>query len=191
MSATPRKTLHLTLGPHLVPFEKLCEKNGTSAQAALRQFVAERLAANDVTVKGIPFGARSNRPERIELQLHTAEMEALREFAIRENIAPSIWMIQRLQDAMAVKAGVSIGREELHHMAEALDRLQRDIVGMAVNLNQVARKVNSRVASNETIPEARLLVLKEIEKEMKGFVRRGQAVLERLENPRQHPALSE
>lgn len=189
MSATPRKTLHLTLGPHLKPFEDLCKENETSAQAALRQFVAERLAANHITVKGIPFGARADRPERIELQLHATEMDALRDFALRENIAPTVWMIQRLQDAMAVETGASIGREELRHMAEALDRLQRDMVGMAINLNQVARKVNSRLAPNETIPEARLLVLKEIEKEMKGFVRRGQAVLERLENPRQHPAL--
>ena len=182
---SPRKTVHLTLGAHLEPFRALCAKNGTSVQDALRQIVAGLLSEQHIPIKGIPFGAKMERPTRLELKLLEPEMLALNDFALRENIAPSVWMIQRLQDAMASQAGTSIGREELRAMAMALDKFQREIVGMSINLNQLTRKVNSRVDPDKRIPESRLLVLQEIERNMKQFVRQAQAIVERLENPRQ------
>lgn len=168
----------------------LCARNGTSMQDALRQIVAGMLANQEFPIKGIPFGAKMERPTRLELRLLEQEMQALNDFALHENIAPSVWMIQRLQDAMSSQAGTSIGRDELRQMAAALDKLQREIVGMAINLNQLTRKVNSRVDQDKKIPESRLLVLQEIERNMKQFVRQAQAIVARIENPRQQLPLS-
>lgn len=187
---SPKKTVHVTLGAHLEPFRELCAKNGSSVQDALRQMVAGMLFEQQIPIKGIPFGAKMERPARLELKLLEQEMLALKDFALRDNIAPSVWMIQRLQDAMACEAGTSLGREELRQMAVALDRLQREIVGMAVNLNQLTRKVNSCLDPHKKIPESRLLVLQEIERNMKQFVRHAQTIVERIENPRQQLPLS-
>lgn len=183
-----QQRLELTLGAHLAPFRKLCTDHGTSPQEVLRHFVARRLAERKLAITGgNPYGSRKAHPTRLQLKLKTPEMAALKSFALRENIGASTWMIQRLQDAMSADAGASVGREELTRMATVLDRLQRDIVGMAINLNQVARKVNSRVSPDEIIPEARLLVLKEIEAKMRGFVHTAQTILDRLDDPRTSP----
>lgn len=183
-----QQRLELTLGAHLAPFRALCAAQGTSPQEVLRHVVARILAERSIPVTvGHPYGSRKAEACHVHLKLTPRERAALNTFALRENVATSTWMIQRLQDAMATEAGASVGREELKQMAKSLDRLQRDIVGMAINLNQVARKVNSRVNASETIPEARLLVLKEIELKMRGFVQTAQSILERLDDPRRAP----
>ncbi len=188
------KRLHITLGAHLPILKAKCVTDGVTAQQVIRQLVADYLNApknKGKKITGIPFGSKVLRPKRIELKLTSSEMSALHTFALRENIAPSNWLIQRLQDAIAAKEGVSIGREELLQMKASLDAVQTTIVGISRNLNQITRAINKRGKSEEELSPERLLVLSEIRKKLLDFLKPAQEVLGRLDNPRQHPFKSD
>ena len=180
------KQILVTLGEHLQPLRDRAKSEGVSANHIIRHLVAKHLKMPK-HIGGIPFGGKTLRPKTMQLKLLPEEMEALREFSVRENVASSSWLIQRLQDAMAVSAGTSVGREELRRMAVSLDEVQRTLVGMATNLNQVTRSVNSCVKQGDKLPASQLLVLKELALHLREIVKPAQEILVRLDNPRSSP----
>lgn len=167
-------------------FRTYCQRRASTTAAQLRRLIDEALendrARGDVesTLRQVGRGAR-----RIELRLRPAEGRLAQHLADQDGVSVQHWFIARLLDAGLQRDGRFLNTQESRRLAEEIERIMRSLLGMANNLNQVARALNSTRVSGQKIAPERLMVLSVIEKDLMAYVHRAHAVLERLDDPRE------
>ncbi len=169
-------------------FIAYCLRHSSTPAEQLRQLVSEALAHDQVTdVEIAPRGiGRGNL--RIELRLTSDEKRLLAQLTKSDGVSPQQWFIARLLDSGMKKENRFIDTTEARQLAGEIERIMRSLLGIATNLNQVARALNSSRNSapeiSQPVGPERLLVLSVIERDLMAFVHRAHAVLEKLDNPR-------
>lgn len=123
--------------------------------------------------------------------MRAKEKRLVTQLANNDQVTIQQWFLARLVDAGLKRDGCFIHTQEARHLAEEIERCMRTLLGMANNLNQVARALNSTRTSGAKIAPERLVVLNAIEKELMTFVRRAHGVLDKLENPREKASTEE
>lgn len=164
-------------------FEAYCLRRRSTPAEQLRRLIGEALdddQLHDVEVATRNFGRSTLR---FELRLRSEEARLVTALAEADGVSPQQWFIARLLDARLKRDGNFIDSQEARHLAEEIERIMRSLLGMANNLNQVARALNARTPG-PAIPAERLTVLSVIEKDLMAFVHRAHAVLDKLDNPR-------
>lgn len=166
-------------------FTAYCERRASTVAEQLRHLVAEALSEDRVTDVGIAPRSRHRGELRIELRLKSEERRLLAQLAKEDGVTAQQWFIARLVDARLKRSGRFVHTEDARRLTQELEQVVRAVLGMATNLNQVARALNARKETERGIAPERLLVLAAIEKDLMAFVHRAHAVLEVFDNPRE------
>lgn len=161
-----------------------CQRRSSTVAEQLRRLIGEALEEEQETNIEIAPRNVGRGDLRIELRLRADEKRLVAQLAKDDGISIQQWFIARLLDADLQRSNRFVNTVEARHLAEEIERIMRSILGMATNLNQVARALNSTRASEKSVPPERLLVLSVIEKNLMAFVNRAHAVLEKFDNPR-------
>ena len=165
-------------------FTAFCQRRRSTAAEQLRRLIGEALDEDllpDVEIAPRTVGRGTLR---FELRLRPNEGRLAVQLAKADGISIQQWFISRLLDAGLKHDERFVNTPEARRLAEEIERIMRSLLGMATNLNQVARALNSTRASGQKVPAERLVVLSVIEKDLMAFVHRAHAVLEKLDNPR-------
>lgn len=165
-------------------FADYCQRRRSTVAEQLRRLIGEALAEalpDDVAIAPRSIGRGALR---FELRLRPNEKRLVAQLAKADGISIQQWFIARLLDAGLKRDDCFVNSPAARHLAEEIERIMRSLLGMANNLNQVARALNSTRASPKRFPLERLVVLSVIEKDLMAFVHRAHAVLEKLDNPR-------
>ena len=169
-------------------FTEYCQHRRSTVAEQLRRMIGEALEEDiphDVEIAPRTSGRGALRGAlRFELRLRPNEGRLVAQLAKEDGISIQQWFYARLLDADRKRADRFVSTKEARALAEEIERIMRSILGMANNLNQVARALNSTRGSGQNIPPERLMVLSVIEKELMVFVHRAHAVLEKFDNPR-------
>ncbi|MDR2882038.1 MAG: plasmid mobilization relaxosome protein MobC [Azoarcus sp.] len=169
-------------------FNTWCERRHTTPAAQLRRLIDSVIDAPRVAdrLAKVAMPRPASDPDRsalrVELRLRTGEKNLAMQLAERDGITLQQWFIARLLDARLKSEDRFMGTPELRRLADEIENIMRSLLGMATNLNQVARALNSTRASGQKIAPERLLVLSVIEKDLMAFVHRAHGVLEQLDN---------
>lgn len=165
-------------------FRDYCRRRGTTVARIFRKWMGEALEEDKIGTAVAPSSTGRGRL-RIELRLLPNEGRLVDKLVKEDGLAtPQEWFISRVHDAAMSREGRFVGTQEARHISEEIERVMRSLLGMATNLNQVARALNSNRATGQKLPPERLVVLASIEKDLMGFVHRAHAVLDKLDNPR-------
>lgn len=168
-------------------FNAYCLRRSSTVGEQLRQLVAEALEDDEVSVEIAPRSI-GRGALRIELRLTPKEKRLIAQLAKEDAVSPQQWFYARLQDAGLRRDSRFVDTAEARLLAQEIERIMRSLLGMANNLNQVARALNSTRTAGQPISQLispeRLLVLAVIEKDLMSFVHRAHGVLEKLDNPR-------
>ena len=170
-------------------FTEYCQRRRSTIAEQMRRLIGEALGDDlqkdvEIAPRAIGRGAL-----RFELRLRPNEKRLVAQLAEADGISIPQWFISRLLDAGQKRDDRFVNTQEARALAEEIERIMRTLLGMANNLNQVARALNSTRASGQSIPPGRLMVLSVIEKDLMAFVHRAHAVLEKFDNPRGLKAL--
>lgn len=165
-------------------FRGYSKRRRSTPAVQLRRLIGEALEEDQVHDVEIAPGAIGRGALRVELRLRSNERRLADELADADGISIQQWFIARLLDAEQQRDGRFVNTPEARRLADEIERIMRSLLGMANNLNQVARALNSTKVSGPKIPAERLVVLSVIEKDLMAFVHRAHAVLEKLDNSR-------
>lgn len=165
-------------------FTEYSQRRRSNVSAQLRRLIYEALVKDgrhdiEIAPRAIARGAL-----RLELRLRPNEKRLVTQLAKEDGVSIQQWFYARLLDADLKRSGHFVGTKEARALSEEIERIMRTLLGMANNLNQVARALNSTRGSGQSIPPERLVVLSVIEKDLMAFVHRAHAVLEKFDNPR-------
>lgn len=165
-------------------FTAYCQRRRSTVAEQLRRLIGEALEddlPHDMEIAPRTIGRGTLR---FELRLRPNEKRLVAQLSEADGISIQQWFISRLLDAGLKRDDCFVNTQEARRLAEEIERIMRSLLGMANNLNQVARALNSTRASGQKIAPERLMVLSVIEKDLMAFVHRAHAVLEKLDNPR-------
>ena len=165
-------------------FTDYCQRRGSTVAEQMRRLIGEALEEDiphDVEIAPRTIGRGALR---FELRLRPNEKRLATQLAKEDGISIQQWFYARLLDAGLKRSDRFVSTKEARALAEEIERIMRTLLGMANNLNQVARALNSTRGSGQSIPPERLMVLSVIEKDLMSFVHRAHAVLEKFDNPR-------
>lgn len=164
-------------------FIDFCAGYHLSMAEALRPAI-NNLIAGDLNhhFENAPPKRKGHKACRFELRLSPSERDLVKQLAHADGVSIQNWFIYRLLDTKI--DGRFVGSRDAKNLAGELEKVLRTIIGMAHNLNQVARALNSSRRTGEQVPKERLLILSVIEKDLMAFVHRAHGVLDALENPR-------
>ncbi|MFT3960960.1 plasmid mobilization relaxosome protein MobC [Propionivibrio sp.] len=165
-------------------FTAYCRRRRSTVAEQLRRLIGEALEEDiqhDVEIAPRTIGRGALR---FELRLRPNEGRLAGQLAEADGITIQQWFIARLLDAGLKRDDCFVNTPEARRLAEEIERIMRSLLGMANNLNQVARVLNNTRTSSQKIAPERLMVLSMIEKDLMAFVHRAHAVLEKLDNPR-------
>jgi hypothetical protein len=165
-------------------FAEYCLRRRLSVAEATRQLIGKALEEDNLQDVEIAPRTVGRGTLRYELRLRPNENRLVTELAKADGVTIQHWFIARLLDAGLKRDDRFVSTVQSRALAEEIERIMRTLLGMATNLNQVARALNSTRGSAQSIPPERLMVLSVIEKDLMAFVHRAHAVLERFDNPR-------
>jgi len=139
-SAKRTTTITVDLGELKEPWQAYCEQQGATPSHALRNAIrqamdrrATRTPAPRLRVKP----KRERATARIELNLTTSELTALKRMAGHEGYVPSKWVVAMVRTRLTGQPHV--GQPEL----ETLARSNQQLLALGRNLNQIAKVLNS------------------------------------------------
>ena len=142
MGQRPKRTTTVTvdLGELKAPWQTWCEQQGVTPSHALRNALrqvmdrsARRAAAPRVRVSP----KRERATARIELNLTTSELAALKKMAGHEGYLPTKWVVAMVRTKLTGQP--QDGQPEL----ETLARSNQQLLALGRNLNQIAKVLNT------------------------------------------------
>lgn len=133
-------------------FRAYCRRRGTDVSGMFRRWIGEALEEDNVDTTVAPTAIGRGRL-RIELRLRPEEGKLLAKLVKEDELEiPQQWFISRLHDAGMSRENRFIGTPEARQLSVEIERVMRSLLGMATNLNQVARALNSNRATGERPP---------------------------------------
>jgi hypothetical protein len=142
MGQTAKRTTTVTvdLGKLKAPWKAYCEQQGATPSHALRNAIRQAMdrratltPAPRLRVK--PKGERATA--RIELNLTTSELAALKRMAGHEGYVPTKWVVAMVRTKLTGQP--QVGQSEL----ETLARSNQQLLALGRNLNQIAKVLNT------------------------------------------------
>ena len=140
LTAKRTSTVTVDLGELKAPWQAWCQDQGVTPSHALRNALRE---AMDRRATRAPAPRNRVRPKqerataRIELNLTTSELAALKQMAGHEGYMPTKWLVAMVRTKLTGKPHV--GQPEL----ETLARSNQQLLALGRNLNQIAKVLNT------------------------------------------------
>lgn len=142
MGQTAKRTTTITvdLGELKAPWQTWCQDHGVTPSHALRNALRQamdRRATRAPAPKSRVTPKRERATVRIELNLTTSELAALKRMAGQEGYVPTKWMVAMVRTKLTGQP--QVGQSEL----ETLARSNQQLLALGRNLNQIAKVLNS------------------------------------------------
>jgi len=142
MRQTAKRTTTITvdLGELKAPWQTYCEQQGATPSHALRNAIRQamdRRAARYPAPRLRVTPKRERATARIELNLTTSELAALKRMAGHEGYVPTKWVVAMVRTKLTGEPHV--GQPEL----ETLARSNQQLLALGRNLNQIAKVLNT------------------------------------------------
>jgi len=142
MGQTAKRTTTITvdLGDLKAPWQAWCQAHGITPSHALRNAVRQAMDRRG-TRASAPRARVTSKPERatarIELNLTTSELAALKKLAGHEGYVPTKWVVAMIRTKLTGQP--QVGQPEL----ETLARSNQQLLALGRNLNQIAKVLNT------------------------------------------------
>jgi len=133
-------TVTVDLGELKAPWQAWCQDQGITPSHALRNALRQAMdrRATRVPASRLHVMPRRERATaRIELNLTTSELAALKKMAGHEGYVPTKWMVAMIRTKLTGQPHV--GQPEL----ERLTRSNQQLLALGRNLNQIAKVLNT------------------------------------------------
>ncbi|MBK9307872.1 MAG: plasmid mobilization relaxosome protein MobC [Nitrospira sp.] len=133
-------TITVDLGELKAPWQAWCQVHGVTPSHALRNALRQ---AMDRRAKWTPAPRLGMRPKReratarMELNLTTSELAALKRMAEHEGYVPTKWVVAMVRAKLTGQP--QVGQPEL----ETLARSNQQLLALGRNLNQIAKVLNT------------------------------------------------
>ena len=142
MGQTAKRTTTITvdLGELKAPWQTWCQDNGVTPSHALRKALRQamdRRATRAPTPRLRVTPKRERATARIELNLTTSELAALKRMAGHEGYVPTKWVVAMVRAKLTGQP--QVGQSEL----ETLARSNQQLLALGRNLNQIAKVLNT------------------------------------------------
>ena len=142
MGQTAKRTTTITvdLGELKAPWQTWCQDHGVTPSHALRNALRQAMdrratRAPVPRLRVTPKGERATA--RIELNLTTSELAALKRMAGHEGYVPTKWVVAMVRAKLTGEP--QVGQSEL----DTLTRSNQQLLALGRNLNQIAKVLNS------------------------------------------------
>jgi len=133
-------TVTVDLGDLKAPWQAWCQNNGITPSHALRKAVRQAMDRRAIQVPAPRNRVTSKRERataRIELNLTTSELAALKKMAGHEGYVPTKWLVAMVRTKLTGQP--QVGQPEL----ETLARSNQQLLALGRNLNQIAKVLNT------------------------------------------------
>ena len=142
MGQTAKRTTTVTvdLGELKAPWQAWCQVHGVTPSHALRNAirqVMDRRATRAPAPRNRVTPKRERATARIELNLTTSELAALKKMAGHEGYVPTKWLVAMVRTKLTGQP--QVGQPEL----ERLTRSNQQLLALGRNLNQIAKVLNT------------------------------------------------
>ena len=142
MGQRPKRTTTVTvdLGELKAPWQAWCQAHGITPSHALRNALRQamdRRASQAPAPRSRVISKRERATARIELNLTTSELAALKRVAGHEGYLPTKWVVAMIRTKLTGQPHV--GQPEL----ERLTRSNQQLLALGRNLNQIAKVLNT------------------------------------------------
>lgn len=139
-------TVTVDLGELKAPWQAWCQAHGITPSHALRNAIRQtmdRRATPVPTPRSRVTPKRERAIARIELNLTTSELAALKKMAGQEGYVPTKWLVAMVHTKLTGKPQVG------HPEVETLARLNQQRLALGRNLNQIAKVLNTTPQNRE------------------------------------------
>ncbi len=133
-------TVTVDLGDLKAPWQAWCQEHGITPSHALRNALREAMdrRATRAPAPRLRVTPRKERATaRIELNLTTSELAALKKMAGHEGYVPTKWVVAMVRTKLTGQP--QVGQPEL----ERLTRSNQQLLALGRNLNQIAKVLNT------------------------------------------------
>jgi len=133
-------TVTVDLGELKVPWQAWCQAHGITPSHALRNAhrqAMDRKATRAPAPRSRVTSKRERATARLELNLTTSELAALKKMAGHEGYVPTKWVVAMVRTKLTGQPHV--GQSEL----EGLARSNQHLLALGRNLNQIAKVLNT------------------------------------------------
>ena len=133
-------TVTVDLGELKAPWQAWCGKQGVTPSHALRNALRQamdRRATRTPAPQSRVISKRERATARIELNLTTSELAALKKIAGHEGYVPTKWLVAMVRTKLTGQP--QVGQPEL----ETLARSNQQLLALGRNLNQIAKVLNT------------------------------------------------
>ncbi|MBS0149496.1 MAG: plasmid mobilization relaxosome protein MobC [Nitrospira sp.] len=142
MKQTAKRTTTVTvdLGELKAPWQAWCQQQGVTPSHALRNALRQAMdqRATRAPTPRLRFTPKPERATaRIELNLTTSELAALKKMAGHEGYVPTKWLVAMVRTKLTGQP--QVGQPEL----ETLARSNQQLLALGRNLNQIAKVLNT------------------------------------------------
>ncbi|MGE3483840.1 MAG: plasmid mobilization relaxosome protein MobC [Nitrospira sp.] len=142
MGQTAKRTTTVTvdLGELKAPWQAWCAQQGITPSHALRNALRQAMGRKGTQAPAPRLRVTPKRERataRIELNLTTSELAALKKMAGHEGYVPTKWLVAMVRTKLTGQP--QVGQPEL----ETLARSNQQLLALGRNLNQIAKVLNS------------------------------------------------
>ncbi|MBS0155839.1 MAG: plasmid mobilization relaxosome protein MobC [Nitrospira sp.] len=142
MGKTAKRTTTVTvdLGELKAPWQAWCQAHGITPSHALRNALRQAMDRRATRAPGPRprvTPKRERATARIELNLTTSELTALKKMASHEGYVPTKWLVAMVRTKLTGQP--QVGQPEL----ETLARSNQQLLALGRNLNQIAKVLNT------------------------------------------------
>ncbi len=133
-------TVTVDLGELKAPWQAWCGKQGVTPSHALRNALRQAMdwrASQAPAPRSRVISKRERATARIELNLTTSELAALKKMAGHEGYVPTKWLVAMVRTKLTGQP--QVGQAEL----ETLARSNQQLLALGRNLNQIAKVLNT------------------------------------------------
>jgi hypothetical protein len=133
-------TVTVDLGELKGPWQAWCQAQGITPSHALRNALRQamdRRATRTSAPRSRVIPKRERATARIELNLTTSELAALKKMAGHEGYVPTKWLVAMVRTKLTGQP--QVGQPEL----ETLARSNQQLLALGRNLNQIAKVLNT------------------------------------------------
>ncbi|HNP82726.1 MAG TPA: hypothetical protein PKN47_14795 [Nitrospira sp.] len=133
-------TITVDLGELKAPWQTWCQAHGITPSHALRNALRQamdRKATRAPAPRSRVISKRERATARIELNLTTSELAALKKMAGHEGYVPTKWVVAMVRTKLTGQP--QVGQPEL----ERLTRSNQQLLALGRNLNQIAKVLHT------------------------------------------------
>ena len=133
-------TITVDLGELKAPWQAWCQAHGITPSHALRNALRQAMDQRAIQVpapRSRVISKRERATARIELNLTTSELAALKKIAGHEGYVPTKWLVAMVRTKLTGQP--QVGQPEL----ETLARSNQQLLALGRNLNQIAKVLNT------------------------------------------------